>query len=142
VTFNQAEIDRHRNPYAGYFCILTTSKRDPEEALRGDRNKDVVENCFDDLKNSLDMKRLRVRSSETMSARLFVRFLALIIDSKIRNTVKSNKKLRHMTVHEVIEAMEPVMKIRSSGRYGEVVTEIGPMQREIIDAFQLDLPLT
>jgi transposase len=106
------------------------------------RNKDVVENCFDDLKNSLDMKRLRVHSSEAMSARLFVQFLALIIYSKIRNTVKSNKKLRHMTVHEVIEAMEPVMKIRYSGRYGEVVTEIGPLQREIIDAFQLDFPLT
>jgi transposase len=87
VMFNQAAIDRYRKHYAGYFCILTTSKMDPEEALRVYRNKDVVENCFDDLKNSLDMKRLRVHSSERMSARLFVQFLALIIYSKIRNTI-------------------------------------------------------
>jgi hypothetical protein len=50
VTFSQAVIYRHRNHYAGYFCILTTSKTDPEEALRIHRNKDVVENCFDDLR--------------------------------------------------------------------------------------------
>jgi transposase len=140
VIFNQAAIDRHRNHYAGYFCILTTSKMEPEEALRIYRNKDIVENCFDDLKNSLDMKRIRVHSSETMSARLFVQFLGLIIYSRIRNVVKSNKKLRHMAVREVIEAMEPIMKIRYSGKYGEVITEIGPLQREIIDAFKLDIP--
>jgi transposase len=139
VTFNQAAIDRHRNHYAGYFCILTTSKMDPEEALRIYRNKDVVENCFDDLKNSLDMKRLRVHSPEIMSARLFVQFLALIIYSGIRNVVKLSKKLRHMTVREVIEAMEPIMKIRYSGRYGKIITEIGPLQKEIIAAFHLDM---
>jgi transposase len=142
VTFNQAAIDEYRNRYAGYFCILTTSKTGPEEALRIYRNKDIVENCFDDLKNSLDMKRLRVHSSETMSARLFVQFLALVIYSRIRNVVKSNRKLRHMTVREVIEAMEPVVKIRYSGRYGEVITETGPLQRAIIDAFHLDISTT
>jgi transposase len=142
VAFNQEAIDRNRKRYAGYFCILTTSKMSPEEALRIYRNKDVVENCFDDLKNGLDMRRIRVHSSETMSARLFVQFLALILYSKIRNVIKSNKKLRHMTVREVIEAMEPVMKIRYSGRYGEVMTEIGPLQREIVDAFHLDLDIS
>jgi hypothetical protein len=47
-----------------------------------------------------------------------------------------------MTVREVIEAMEPVIKIRYSGRYGEVITEIGPLQREIIDVFHLHIPTT
>jgi transposase len=139
VTYNQDAIDEHRNRYSGYFSILTTAKMDAEDALHIYRNKDLVENCFDDLKNSLDMKRLRVHSSQTMSARLFVQFLALILYSRIRSVIKANKKLQRMTVREVIEAMEPIVKIRYSGRYGEVITEVGPLQREIIETFALDI---
>jgi hypothetical protein len=138
VTFNHETIDNHRNRYAGYFCILTTAKMDAEDALRIYRNKDVVENCFDDLKNSLDMKRLRVHSSQTMSARLFVQFLALVILSRARAIIKSDKKLRSMTVREVLEAMETIVKVRYSGRYGEVFTEVSRRQREIIAAFGID----
>jgi transposase len=68
-----------------------------EAALGIYRNKDAVENCFDDLKNGLDMKRLRVHSPETMAARLFVQFLALILLDKIRSVVCSDKRLKSMT---------------------------------------------
>jgi transposase len=139
VTFNNVAIAKHKNRYAGFFCLLSTKKMQAEEALRLYRNKDVVENCFDDLKNSLDMKRLRVHSSKAMDSRLFVQFMALILLSGIRKIIRANDKLKRMSVREVLEAMEPIVRMRFSGRYGEVVSEVGPLQREIMNAFGLHL---
>ncbi len=47
------------------------------------RDKDVVEKSFDDLKNQLDMKRLRVHSSATVAGRLFVQFIDLLCMSAL-----------------------------------------------------------
>ncbi|KRT34371.1 hypothetical protein HMPREF1705_04736 [Acetomicrobium hydrogeniformans ATCC BAA-1850] len=43
-----------------------------------------MEKCFDDLKNQLDMKRLRIHTSSTMDGRLFVQFIASIYMSALR----------------------------------------------------------
>lgn len=55
VRFNQEMVDRYRNRYAGFFVLFTNDIKDPVVALETYRNKDVVENCFDDLKNQLDV---------------------------------------------------------------------------------------
>ena len=62
VIFNEDEIQKYRKRYSGFFCILSNKIKSAKEALEIYRNKDIVENCFDDLKNQLDMKRLRVHT--------------------------------------------------------------------------------
>jgi len=142
VKYNDAEIQKYRKRYAGFSCILTNVKTDSGELLEVYRRKEIVENCFDDLKNSLDMKRLRIHSSVTMDSRLFIQFLALILISRIRTVAavaKQNKEMRFMMVREIMEAMECVVRITYSGRYGSTISEIAPLQRDIIDAFGLEL---
>lgn len=142
VRYNEAEIQKFRKRYAGFFCIMTNRKIDSGALLDVYRKRDVVENCFDDLKNSLDMKRLRVHSSTTMDSRLFVQFIALILISRIRNVVSratESKRLRFLTVREVVEAMECVVRVTYEGSRGATISEVGPLQREIIDAFGLRL---
>ena len=138
VSYNNAEIHCYRKRYAGFSCILTNVKSDSCELLEVYRRKEVVENCFDDLKNGLDMKRLRVHSSETMDSRLFIQFLSLILISRMRMKSKEDKKLQYMSVREIIEAMERVVQITYSGRYGSTISEIDPLQRNIIDLFGID----
>lgn len=140
VSFNDAAIQQHRKRYAGFFAILSTSIKDPMEALRIYRAKDVVENSFDDLKNQLDMKRLRMHSSAAMDSRLFIQFLALILICQIRNTIQDNKILKNLTVREIMENMETLVKITYSDRYGQLYTETSPMQREIMQAFGIVIP--
>jgi transposase len=110
-----------------------------EDVLDIYRKRDIVENCFDDLKNGLDMKRLRIHSSEAMDSRLFIQFLALILMSKMREVAKKTKTLKYMSVRDIMEAMESVVRITYSGRYGSVITEMGPLQRDILDAFGVEL---
>jgi len=140
VTFNDQEIQKHRKRYTGFFCILSSKVKDPMDALRIYREKDAVENSFDDLKNALDMRRLRIHSAAAMDSRLFLQFLALILICRIRNTTREDKILRNLTVREVMEEMETLSKITYSNRYGQLYTETSPIQRQIMDAFKLTLP--
>ena len=49
VSYNDAEIQKYRKHYAGFFCMLTNVMTDSWELVDIYRKRDVVENCFDDL---------------------------------------------------------------------------------------------
>ena len=53
VTRNSEVIQAARRRYVGFTAILTTRYKDAVETLHVYREKDVVEKCFDDLKNTL-----------------------------------------------------------------------------------------
>jgi transposase len=139
VTENKDAVDAARKRYSGFFCLLTTKKMDAKDALETYRRKEAVENSFDDLKNMLDMKRLRIRSSQAMDARLFIQFIALILLSRVRAIAKTDVKTKYLTVREVMENMETLVKIRYSGRYGSIITEPDPLQREIMRVFEVSV---
>ena len=138
VQFNNEAIQKQRNRYAGFFVIISNSVKDAREALQIYRNKDVVENCFDDLKNQLDMKRLRVQNSQTMDGRLFVQFIALIYISALREKISNNKNLINYTYRELLEEMETLSMIKYSGRYGSIISEMTKKQRIILEAFSIE----
>lgn len=140
VFFNDEAIQKYRKQYCGFFCIMSNEIKSAKEALELYRNKDVVEKSFDDLKNHLDMKRLRVHTSAAMDCRLFLQFIALIYISYIRNTLRADKKLKHLTAREVLEELETISKIRYSNRYGQLFTETTSFQRQILQTFGVELP--
>lgn len=142
VDYNEEEISKYRDRYSGFVCIFSNKIKDAAEALEVYRNKDVVENCFDDLKNHLDMKRLRVHSAAAMDCRLFLQFLSLVYISSIRNTIKIDNKLKYLTVREVMEEMETLSRIKYSNCYGQVFTETTSVQRHIMEAFDFEIPPT
>lgn len=140
ITFNDREIQKYRRRYSGFFCILSNKIKGAQEALNIYRTKDVVENSFDDLKNHLDMKRLRVHTATAMDCRLFLQFLALIYISSIRNALRTDEQLKYLTVREVMEEMETLTQIKYSNRYRQIFTETTPLQRRIMQTFKVELP--
>jgi len=138
IEFNDAEILKFRKRYSGFFCIISNKIKQANEALSVYRGKDIVENCFDDLKNHLDMKRLRVHSSEAMDSRLFLQFLALIYVSEIRQVTKANDPLKYLSVREVMEHMESLSEIKVVGKNNRMLTETSPLQRQILEAFEVE----
>lgn len=137
VKYNNEAITQHRKRYAGFFCIISVVFKEPMEALKTYRDKDIVEKSFDDLKNQMDMKRLRVHSAQIMDSRIFLQFLALILLSKIRNTAQESDKLKNLSIREIMEHAESITKISYSGRYGSVIAETNPRQRQIMEAFDI-----
>lgn len=132
VTYNMEAISQHIKRYAGFQALLSTSVKDPVEALRIYRDKDTVEKSFDDLKNQLDMKRLRMHSSKATDGRLLVQFIALILMSALRKEMRKSKLIKNYTVRELLKEMETLTKITYSGRYGHILTELTKPQQEIL----------
>ena len=140
VIYNDEVIKQYIRKYAGFFAILTNDFKDPVEALLVYRNKDVVEKCFDDLKNQLDMKRLRVHDSVAMDGRLFVQFIASILMSALRKKMRASNLIEKYTIRELLGEMATLTKIKYAGKYGHIFTEVTKPQRHILTSFGLELP--
>ena len=139
VTFNMPAVNQYIKRYAGFQALLSNSIKDPVKALQVYRDKDVVEKCFDDLKNQLDMKRLRMHSSATTDGRLFVQFIALIYVSALRKEMRKSDLIKHYNVRELLQETETLVKIKYSGKYGCILTEMTKPQREILSALNIGI---
>ena len=140
VSYNTEAVDQYINRYCGFQALLTNSIKNPIEALQIYRDKDAVEKSFDDLKNQLDMKRLRMHSSATVDGRLFVQFIALIYMSALRNEMRKSGLIKRYTVRELLQEMETLTKVKYSGKYGHILTEVTKPQREILQGLNIKLP--
>jgi len=143
VSFNteaiNRHINRHINRYAGFQALLSNSIRNPVEAMQVCRDKDAVEQCFDNLTNSLDMKRLRIQSAAKVDGRLFVQFIALTLISALRKQMRDTRLIEKYTVQELLREMETLTKINFSDKYGHILTELTKPQKDILKA--LDMPI-
>ena len=140
VSYNTQVISQHINRYSGFQVLLTNSIKNPVEALQIYRDKDVVEKSFDDLKNQLDMKRLRMHSSATVDGRLFVQFIALIYMSALRREMRRSSLIERYTTRELLQEMETLTKVKYSGKYGHILTEVTKSQREILKGLNIEFP--
>lgn len=142
VSFNNDAINQYIKRYAGFYAILTNSVKDPIRSLQIYRDKDAVEKCFDDLKNHIDMKRLRMHTSKTVHGRLFVQFIALIYMSAIRKKLRATKLANQYTVRELLREMDTVTRVTYSGKYRGIITELTKSQNKILDELKIELPKT
>lgn len=139
VSYNTEAVNEYISRYAGFQALLTNSVKNPVEALQIYRDKDVIEKSFDDLKNQLDMKRLRMHSSATVDGRLFVQFIALIYMSALRKEMRKSDLIKRYTVRELLQEMETLTKVKYSGKYGHILTEVTKPQREILKGLNITL---
>ena len=61
------------------FVILSNTEKDDQTALWLYRERDATEKFFDDMKNNLDMDRLRVHSRANVKTRLFLQYFSTIL---------------------------------------------------------------
>jgi hypothetical protein len=140
VLLNEEALNKARNKYVGFSAILSTKFKDALEALAVYREKDIVEKCFDDLKNELDMRRLRVHGSKRMKSRLFIQFLAMILLAAIRKRMRETELANKYSVTQLLWELESLTTIYYSGRYKNKLSEVTKAQREIFEAFNVDIP--
>jgi transposase len=139
ISYNNEVVSKYIKRYTGFQAIMSSAIKDPVETLQIYRDKDVVEKSFDDLKNHLDMKRLRMHSSTAVNGRLFVQFIALIYISALRKEMRASGLIKKYTVRELLQEMETLTKIKYSGKYGHILTELTKQQKEIFDCLNIEL---
>jgi transposase len=123
---------------AGFFTILTDTDLTSAEVLDIYRRKDVIEKGFDELKNHVDMKRLRTHSDATTAGKLFCAFIALIavchIQAKVGPMLKTTK--RSLSKKDVLAEMDKIKVVdAASGR--RLINPATKTQRDILEALGL-----
>jgi transposase len=87
--------------------LLSPNINNSLDAIKIYRERDNVEKAFDDLKNTFDLKRLRIHSSDRLEARIFIQFISLIYSSKLREMLRDCKtSLKYMSLEEIFDALE------------------------------------
>jgi len=140
VSYNEAAVSQYIKRYTGFQAILSNRIKDPVKTLQVYRDKDVVEKCFDDLKNQLDMKRLRMHSSAAVDGRLFIQFIALILMSALRKELRESNLIEKYTTRELLQEMDTLTRVKYSGKYRPIHTEMTKPQRQILEALEIQLP--
>ena len=126
--------------YKGYLVIISNEKNEPHEVLRIYRAKDSVEKAFDNLKNELDSKRLRVHSDEAMKGRLFVAFISLILHSWIDCRMKEESLYKNYTQEGVMYELKKLKIVELTTRK-KMLTEISKNQQDLFKAFKVPPPV-
>ena len=111
------------------------SIKDKAKALEVYRAKDAVEKCFDDLKNDLDMKRIRMHTKETMDGRIFIHFIALLITTRLKQVMNEAGWFKNYDLQEVINEMKSMREVRIDGTRKRYHTEPTPLQKKIIKLY-------
>lgn len=121
----------------GYFLILTTDfKLTSSEVLDIYRRKDVVEKCFDNLKNAIDMKRLRTHSTESSDGKLFIAFVSLILRSILENVIGEFNRKNNLTIEKVMKELSKIRVVNLSNGTS-LLNPITKKQRMIFENFGL-----
>ena len=98
----------------GFFVIGETDfKKTSAEILEIYRRRDVVEKSFDNLKNSLDMRRLYVQNRNTADGKLFCAFIALIVHSFMRNHLAEYMQTHKLTFERILLELKKSKQIFS-----------------------------
>lgn len=140
ISYNDETVNQYIKRYTGFQAVLSNRIKDPVKTLQVYRDKDVVEKCFDDLKNQLDMKRLRMHSSAAIDGRLFIQFIALILVSALRRELRKSNLIEKYTARELLQEMDTLTKVKYSGNYRPILTEVTKPQRQILEALEIQLP--
>jgi transposase len=141
VEYDTDMIARHRNKYAGYICFLTNDRTigTALDALTEYSTRDYIEKDFDEMKNNLDMKRIRVQTDARMRSRLFIQFIAEIYMREIRVCTRSSETCKKLTRKQVFSHIKTIYKVEFKGKYRDVYPELSRQQRDILDVLNVSV---
>ena len=130
----------------GYFAILTNclppSRHSLAEILDIYGMRDEQEKSFMFIKSEQDGRRLRTSKEQTADGRLFIQFVALILNCMIYRRFLASKELQSFfpTRQHMLEDLRSIRLIRHP-RKAKIITEIVGRQVDVFKEFRLPVPL-
>jgi len=134
----QSAIDEARRNF-GFFVLLSNGVKDPVEALKLYRSKDLIEKAFSDLKGRLSMRRTSVSSEENLEGKFFLQFVALIYLSYLKRAMDRSGLFKNYTMPELLDELDVIEKYQQPGSvayFGEITDK----QKKIYASLGLEPP--
>lgn len=109
--YNEDAVSGHKKNHIGWFVLISNRTKDAAETLRSYRQKDAIEKGSDDLKNDLDMKRLRVHSNTSMEGRIFIQFVSLVLTTYLKGIMAEHGWTRDHNLQEIFSEMKSLREV-------------------------------
>ena len=127
----------------GYFCIITSEKMTASQALIQYKGRDISEKLFRSDKTFIGSRSERVQSSQSMSSKIFIEFIALIIRNRIYNLLKEQMirmeaRQKYLTVPAAIRELEKIEMVRRNNKVYKLDHAVTKTQKIILSSFGLD----
>lgn len=127
----------------GYFCIITSEKMTASQALIQYKGRDISEKLFRSDKTFIGSRSERVQSSQSMSSKIFIEFVALIVRNRIYNLLKEQMirietRQKYLTVPAAIRELEKIEMVRRNNRTYKLDHAVTKTQKVILSSFGLD----
>lgn len=127
----------------GYFCIITSEKMTATQALVQYKGRDISEKLFRSDKTFIGAKSERTHSSASMSSKIFLEFIALIVRNRIYNLLKEQMirleaRQKYMTVPAALRELEKIEMVRRNNSTYKLDHAVTRIQKTILSSFGLD----
>jgi len=135
VSYNDEALNEYLNNDSCWWVLMSTAEKNAAKALESYRKRGEVELSFDDMKNLLDLNRLRNHNEHTVKGKIFVNFIALAILSRLRRTIDAipAKDRMYMSETDVLDRVETYTRVHFDGKYKDVWSTPTKTQRLIFD---------
>lgn len=135
VSYNDAALQEYLDSDSCCWVLMGTEKKTAAAALSDYRERGGVELSFDDVKNYLDLNRLRNHSDATVRGKIFVNFVALILLSALRRTVDAipAKERKYWSETDMLDKVETYARVHFTGKYKDIFTTPTKTQRMVFD---------
>ena len=124
----------------GFFFIITSEDMDAIKALDIYRGRDNIEKMFRSLKSGIDFNKARVHTTETLKAKVFVTFIAMIIRNELFQKTKEIRKRnrKSYTIPGILSELENIECTRNNvGKYRRKYA-LTAKQKQILKQFGID----
>ena len=127
----------------GYFCIITSENMTASRALVQYKGRDISEKLFRSDKTFIGSRSERVQSSQSMSSKVFIEFVALIVRNRIYNLLKEQmlrmeSRQKYLTVPAALRELEKIEMVRRNGSNYKLDHAVTKTQKIILSSFGLD----
>ena len=141
--YERTDVIERELQLCGYFCIITSEKMTATQALVQYKGRDISEKLFRSDKTFIGSKSERVQSSQSMSSKIFIEFVALIVRNRIYNLLKEQMirletKQKYMTVPAAIRELEKIEMVRRNSGVYKLDHAVTKTQKIILSSFGLD----
>ena len=137
-SFNEAAIRKAEKNF-GYFVLMSNGIKDPVQALKIYRSKDLIEKSFGNLKERLNMRRMAVASEENVEGKLFVQFIALSLMSYIKKSMDDNGLFKNYTMQSLLDELDVIEYYQQPGR-AHHLSEVTTKQKKLYEYMKVKSP--
>lgn len=135
------EIIENEMKNEGYMVIISNDIDNVKDAFKTYRKKDVVEKAFDNMKNDLDFRRLKIHSEKALKGKMFIIFIGLILKTYLYNNLIQKGLIKEYSTNEVLKELQKISIVEFNDDIS-MLTEISSEQRKIFKLLEIVEPNT